>query len=124
MEISPEQKQAVASWAQEGLSLAEIQRRLDEEFSLSMTYMDVRFLVDDLELTLLDDKSESSATTTSEESSKGASTPFPQDQTTSVAAEEEPFADSAAELLSDEVSVEVDRLLKPGSPDQRQRPVQ
>ena len=50
MEITPEQKEAVALWAKEGLSLAEIQRRLDEEFSLSMTYMDVRFLVDDLEL--------------------------------------------------------------------------
>jgi hypothetical protein len=52
MTLSPEQKQAVASWVAAGDNLAEIQRKLSEQFKLSLTYMDVRFLVDDLGLVL------------------------------------------------------------------------
>jgi hypothetical protein len=52
MNLTDEQKQAVATWINEGLKLADIQKRLGSEFGLSLTYMDVRFLVDDLKLTL------------------------------------------------------------------------
>jgi hypothetical protein len=52
MSLSPEQKQVVASWVAAGDSLAVIQKKLSEQFTLSMTYMDVRFLVDDLGLEL------------------------------------------------------------------------
>ncbi len=52
MSLSPEQKQAVSSWVAAGDSLADIQRKLAEQFQISMTYMDVRFLVDDLGLEL------------------------------------------------------------------------
>jgi hypothetical protein len=52
MTLSPEQKQAVAAWVAAGDNLAEIQKKLSEQFKLSMTYMDVRFLVDDLGLEL------------------------------------------------------------------------
>lgn len=48
------QKKQVAAWVGEGLSLAQIQTRIGEEFGVSMTYMDVRFLVDDLDLELRD----------------------------------------------------------------------
>lgn len=48
------QKQQVAVWVNEGLSLAQIQSRIETEFGVSMTYMDVRFLVDDLNLELQD----------------------------------------------------------------------
>lgn len=51
---TPEQLQQVARWVAEGASLAEVQSRLASEFGLSMTYMDVRFLVDDLGATLVD----------------------------------------------------------------------
>src|SRR5580658_2062817 len=44
------QRQKVAAWINEGLKLAEIQKRLESEFGLRMTYLDVRFLVDDLKL--------------------------------------------------------------------------
>jgi len=54
MALSPEQTQSVAQWIRDGASLSEVQKRLIEEFKLSMTYMDVRFLVDDLDLTLID----------------------------------------------------------------------
>ena len=52
MPLSPEQKQAVAAWVAAGDSLAVIQKKLSEQFKLSLTYMDVRFLVDDLGLEL------------------------------------------------------------------------
>jgi transposase len=52
MPLSPEQTKAVASWVAAGDSLAAIQKKLLEQFKVSMTYMDVRFLVDDLGLEL------------------------------------------------------------------------
>ncbi len=52
MSLSPEQTKAVASWVAAGDSLAVIQKKLAEQFHVSMTYMDVRFLVDDLGLEL------------------------------------------------------------------------
>jgi hypothetical protein len=54
MELTAEQKQVVASWVGEGASLAEVQTRILSEFELSMTYMDVRFLVLDLNVPLQD----------------------------------------------------------------------
>lgn len=54
MNLTPEQKQAVASWVVTGDNLSAVQKKLSEQFGISMTYMDVRFLVDDLELTLKD----------------------------------------------------------------------
>lgn len=52
MTLSPEQRAAVSQWVATGDSLAAIQRKLTEELKLSMTYMEVRFLVDDLGLEL------------------------------------------------------------------------
>jgi len=54
MTLSPEQKQAVAAWVAAGDNLSVIQKKLIQEYKLSLTYMDVRFLVDDLNLSLKD----------------------------------------------------------------------
>ena len=54
MNLTPEQKQAVASWVAAGDNLSTIQKKLSEQFQVSMTYRDVRFLVDDLNLELKD----------------------------------------------------------------------
>jgi hypothetical protein len=54
MTLTPEQKAAVASWVTAGDNLSIVQKKLTEQFKLSLTYRDVRFLVDDLELTLKD----------------------------------------------------------------------
>jgi hypothetical protein len=51
MQLTDEQKQKVAAWISEGMKLSDIQVRLGQECGLSLTYMDVRFLVDDLKLT-------------------------------------------------------------------------
>lgn len=52
MTLTPEQKQAVSSWVAAGDNLSTVQKKLREQFSVSLTYMDVRFLVDDLGLEL------------------------------------------------------------------------
>ena len=52
MSLTPEQKQAVSDWITAGDNLSTVQKRLSEQFKVSMTYRDVRFLVDDLGLEL------------------------------------------------------------------------
>ncbi len=52
MSLTDSQKEAVSNWIAEGKSLADVQRLLREEFSISMTYMDVRFLIDDLNISM------------------------------------------------------------------------
>jgi hypothetical protein len=54
MDLSPEQKTAVASWVAAGDNLSVVQKKLSEQFQVAMTYRDVRFLVDDLNLELKD----------------------------------------------------------------------
>ncbi len=54
MTLTPEQKAAVSTWVAAGDSLYAVQKKLSDEFKVSMTYMDVRFLVDDLNLQLKD----------------------------------------------------------------------
>ncbi len=50
MQLTDDQKAVVAGWVQDGLTLADVQRKLEEDFGVRMTYMDVRFLIDDLDL--------------------------------------------------------------------------
>ena len=50
MELTDIQKKAVKQWVGEGCSLSDIQKRLGKEHGLTLTYMDVRFLVIDLGL--------------------------------------------------------------------------
>lgn len=61
MNLNDEQKKLVAAWAAEGASLGDLQKRLKEEFAMSVTYMDVRFLVDDLRLQLQEQPRQSEA---------------------------------------------------------------
>ena len=52
--LSPEQNQQIAAWINDGDNLSTLQKKLRETWQLSLTYMDVRFLVDDLQLQLKD----------------------------------------------------------------------
>ena len=51
--LTPEQITKVSAWVAEGATLSQIQERLSSQLEVSMTYMDVRFLVDDLNLSLV-----------------------------------------------------------------------
>ncbi len=50
MNLDETQRQAVTTWINDGLKLAEIQKRLESDFGLRVTYLEVRLLVDDLKL--------------------------------------------------------------------------
>ena len=51
MQITDEQKQKIAAWIAEGMSLSNIQDRMGKELEIRCTYMEARMLVDDLKLT-------------------------------------------------------------------------
>ena len=50
MNLNDAQKQTVSAWIADGLKISEIQKRLETEFGLRVTYMEVRFLLDDLKI--------------------------------------------------------------------------
>jgi len=50
MNLDDSQRQQVAKWLEEGLKLSEIQNKLASEFGMQLTYMELRFLLDDLKL--------------------------------------------------------------------------
>jgi hypothetical protein len=51
MNLDDAQRTKVAEWIKQGLKLSDIQNRLASELGVRLTYMEVRFLVDDLKLT-------------------------------------------------------------------------
>jgi hypothetical protein len=51
MNLNEPQRAKITAWINDGLKLADIQKRLETEFGLRLTYIEVRFLVDDLKLT-------------------------------------------------------------------------
>jgi len=68
MNLTPEQTKAVSEWVAAGDNLYAVQKKLSDQFKVSMTYMDVRFLVDDLNLQLKDPRPKADAS----DVSKGA----------------------------------------------------
>lgn len=122
MKLDASQKNAVAQWVNDGASLSEVQTKIAEEFGIKMTYMDVRFLVDDLDLELRD-KSAPAPQPAPEApaASQGAASVPPQAAQANpyaYADEDEvpagtPAADAAAEEVA-KVSVTVDPVQQPG----------
>jgi len=50
MNLDEKQRKQVAEWINEGLKIAEIQKRIETQWGLRQTYLEVRLLVDDLKL--------------------------------------------------------------------------
>jgi len=105
MELSDSQKSAVSEWIQAGDSLAEVQRRLREEFELSMTYMDVRFLVDDLDISMAEPEAEAKAQDASEDDSDAGAE-------AEMEATDPEIVDEGGD---GSVTVDVDAIMRPGS---------
>ena len=102
MNLTPEQKQAVSSWVAAGDNLSAVQKKLADQFQVSMTYRDVRFLVDDLNLELKDAAPKVDA-------SDVTKTPLPQSTGAASAApasgpEKKGFFDKAKERMNDILS--------------------
>lgn len=49
-QLSPEQVRSIRDWAEEGLDLNAIQKRLHEDLGVKLTFMDTRFLLQDLDI--------------------------------------------------------------------------
>ena len=117
MTLNPEQKQAVSAWVAAGDNLSLVQKKLAEQFKISMTYRDVRFLVDDLNLELKDpapkvDTSDLSKTTPVPPPTAGpadADDALPPEH--SAAPGEEDFPAPGASTLT----LDVDRIVRPGA---------
>jgi hypothetical protein len=50
MKLNDAQRQTVAKWIEQGLKVAEVQKRLVAEFGLRLTYLEVKLLIGDLDL--------------------------------------------------------------------------
>jgi hypothetical protein len=48
--LSTEQQSIARQWIADGMKLSDFQRRLETDFALKLTYMEVRFLIDDLKV--------------------------------------------------------------------------
>jgi hypothetical protein len=96
MSLTPEQKQAVAGWIAGGDNLSAVQKKLAGHFQLSMTYRDVRFLVDDLNLELKDPAPKVDA---SDVSKTPAAKPAGRETGRAAPAEKKGFFDKAKEKL-------------------------
>jgi hypothetical protein len=101
MNLDETQRQMVAKWISEGAKLSEIQKRL-LELGVKLTYMEVRFLVDDLKLTPKDP----------EPPKVVAPVSAPTDPS-KLTAEKNPAPEGT--LPASAVSVSVDQITKPGA---------
>ena len=104
MKLDDNQRQAVAQWIAAGAKLSEIQNRLAAEFGLKLTYMEARFLVDDLKLTPKDPEPPKVV------EPPAAAKPL----TTTPVPADEAVADEVLPPAS-KVSVTVDQITRPGS---------
>jgi hypothetical protein len=105
MNLDERQRRKVAEWIEQGAKLSEIQTRISKEFSISMTYMDVRFLIDDLKLKPKDTQPAAPVAiapakqTAGSAPAKGTTPPLP----------------TSAEPAAGGVSVTVDQIARPGA---------
>jgi len=109
MNLDEGKKQKVAGWIEEGLKLAEIQKKLMAEFGLNLTYMEVRLLVNDLKLMPKDQPPPQPPKPISAEPGAGAAPVGPEEDLA------EPFPEGAAPAGAGAVSVSVDRVARPGA---------
>lgn len=110
MNLDEAQKQKVRQWIDGGMKLSEIQNKLASELGVKMTYMEVRFLLDDLKLNPADKapekpvelkaKAEQPAPLTEEEVEEPLPEPLPAEETGGVPGQ---------------VSVTVDQIARAGA---------
>lgn len=126
MELTQEQKAAVAAWVEDGASLAEVQRRIRGEFGVPLTYMEVRLLVLDIGATPKEkpkpaEKPANQDGDGLEGRGRSPSAPqdeFPEDTESSSegpASADLPPPDPADSLLGGKVSVELDKVVRAGA---------
>jgi len=115
MNLDEVKRQQVAGWINQGLKLSDIQSKLASELGLSLTYMEVRLLVDDLKLLPKDQPApqpmqqisgQPKTTPTGPPEAELAEEPF---------TEELPEPDQATQAAAGAISVSVDHVARPGA---------
>lgn len=104
MQLTEEQKKEVAAWIAAGARLSEVQQRLSDEFGIRLTYMEARFLVDDLSLVPAEKEEPKK-----EEKSDDAAAPGAEDAVSGEGDDDQHAAGAGG------VSVSVDKIVKPGA---------
>ena len=94
MNLDETQRKQVAAWISEGLKIGDLQKRMEAQWGLRLTYLDVRLLVDDLKLT-----------------PKDPAPPPPPPQTAAKAADDLPPPD----LPAGKVRITVDQITRAGA---------
>lgn len=103
--LTPAQVSQVTQWVAEGSTLSSIQARMSTELGLPMTFLDVRFLVDDLNLSLVE-----------KEEPPKVEEPVVAEAPPAAAAPADPLAAPAGGAAGTvNVKVEVDTIARPGS---------
>ncbi len=105
MDITEDQKATITEWVGQGEDLGAIQSRLKDELGITLTYVDTRFLIADLELELGGQPEEEQATPA--ESEGNSNEPAgEEDQDEAEVVDEDPDHEST-------VSVTIDSLTQP-----------
>jgi chemotaxis protein histidine kinase CheA len=106
--LTPAQISKVTQWVADGASLSAVQGKLSSELGVSMTFLDVRFLVDDLNLTLQEKEEPKKVEEPAVEEAAPAA------EAAASVAPEAP-ADATAPAAASSVKVEIDPLARPGT---------
>jgi hypothetical protein len=104
MNLTEEQRQRVAAWIAQGAKLSEVQNRLASELGIKLTYMEARFLVDDLKLTPKDP-----------EPPKVVEPPVAAKPAAAAPSQTLPAGEASPPPTGGKVSVSVDQITKPGA---------
>ncbi len=88
-QLNQEQIDLLHQWAASGATMSDLQRRISEEFGQRITYMDTRFLILDLGITLVSEVApEEKAETPADDLQDDSLAPSPSDGTVSVTRDE------------------------------------
>tara|TARA_R110002096_G_scaffold4501_6_gene21069 strand:- start:7071 stop:7571 length:501 start_codon:yes stop_codon:yes gene_type:complete len=108
MQLTEDQQQKVRQWASEGADLGNIQKRLAEELEITISFMETRFLISDLNITLHEEvEEEPEEPAVSDQATEG-----PVGEEGGLGAKDDPEEPSLGG--PGEVSVSLDTIAQPG----------
>lgn len=105
--LSEEQVALIQSWADEGDGLSEIQNKLGSEMDIRVTYMEMRFLMDDIGVQLKSDPEP--------EKQEPEEEPAPENEAEVAESPEEESPESDSGENAAEVTLTVDKVQRPGT---------
>jgi len=112
MELTDLQKEKVKQWVSKGVSLSDIQKNIETEFNTKLTFMDVRFLVLDLDVEIKDTKSKRPVEKVAPP--PAPTTPPPEMKRTPQQQPAGPYATPPPTHTITDVSVTLDTIIRPG----------